>query len=716
MPPGDPPLTLRDLNAISAERVRSVAPRAFSNLAGVGITTVLDLLQHYPRRYLDRTRRTDISELSPDDEVYVVGDVVKLSRRQTRQGRPLVTMLLRDATGTIKLVFFNQGWIADRYSVGHTVIAFGKIKLYRGQLQMTGPVIDPWGDQTARLVAVYPQSGGKDGVRTWDIARFVGRVLDLCQPRGIADPVPVQVLRDLGLIDRERALNWVHRPDSAQEYALARQRLVFDELLRVQLELVCRKRRLRATTAGISHTAQGDLVKHFHQRLPFPLTGAQQRVIAEISADMVKPWPMNRLLQGDVGSGKTVVALSALLTAVQGGMQGVLMAPTEVLAEQHLATVRDLLQGLAVPDPTRLSGQRPLRVELLVGQMKTASRRSVLAGLATGAVDIAVGTHALISQGVEYRALAAVVIDEQHRFGVEQRASLRDKGLGSTVPDMLVMTATPIPRTAAMTVYGDLDVSALDELPAGRTPVMTRRACTPDQEAEAWSEVRRAVTEKRQAYVVCPLIEDSPSLEVRSAADVYERLTASDGELQGLRVGLLHGRVPTAEKEATMALFRGGRLDVLVATTVIEVGVDVPNATVMVVMDAHRFGIAQLHQLRGRVGRGSHTSACYLMGDASTKEGNARLDAVAATTNGFELAEIDLELRGEGTIMGVHQKGRNDLRLASLRRHRRRVEDARTVARRLVSEDGGLGAHPALADEVDFVFSDSETAEYLLKS
>ena len=716
MPAGDPPLTLRDLDAISTERVRRAAPRACSKLAEMGIVSVLDLLQHYPRRYLDRTRRTDMAELSPDEEAYVVGRVLRVSRRTTRRGSALVTMRLRDATGDVELVFFNQGWIADKHSPGDTVIAFGKMRLYRGRLQMTGPVIDPWGDQTGRLVPVYPQSSGKDAVRSWDMARLVARALDLSAPRGIADPVPARVLEDRNLISREQALNRIHRPSSAPEWMQARRRLVFDELLRVQLELVRRQRRMRITTAGVEHRVDGDLVDRFHRHLPFELTSAQRRVTLEISDDLAEPWPMNRLLQGDVGSGKTVVALGALLTAVQGGMQGVLMAPTEVLAEQHASTIADLLDGLTVPDSTRLSGNRPLRVELLTGRARVSKRRDILAGLAMGSVDIVVGTHALISEGVEYRALAVVVIDEQHRFGVEQRARLRDKGPGSTMPDMLVMTATPIPRTAAMTVYGDLDVSVLDELPVGRTPIITRRAHTPEQEADVWEEVRRAVAQQHQAYVVCPLIEDSPSLAVRSVTEIHERLTAADGELHDLRVGLLHGRVPSTEKEATMELFRRGLLDVLVATTVIEVGVDVPNATVMVIMDAHRFGIAQLHQLRGRVGRGSHASVCYLMGAATTDEGDARLKAVAEIADGFELAEIDLKLRGEGTIMGVHQKGRNDLRLASLRRHREWVEDTRAAALRLVDANGGLGDHRDLDDEVDFVFGDDATAEFLLKS
>ena len=424
---------------------------------------------------------------------------------------------------------------------------------------------------------------------------------------------------------------------------------------------------------------------------------------------------MHRLMQGDVGAGKTVVALSALLTAVQGGFQGALMAPTEVLAEQHHQTIAALLDDLSVPAPSRLGGERPLKVELLSGSRGAADRRRASDGLASGDVDIVVGTHALISEGVQYRALGVVVIDEQHRFGVEQRAVLRDKGPGSVTPDLLVMTATPIPRTAAMTVYGDLDVSVLDELPEGRTPVATSWARSPLDEALVWEAVRSAVAEGGQAYVVCPVIEESEALDVRSVTETHARLIGDGGELAGLRVGLLHGRVTPAEKEATMELFRAASLDVLVATTVIEVGVDVPNATVMVVLDAGRFGIAQLHQLRGRVGRARLASSCYLVGEAATAEAEARLKAIVDSNDGFDLAEADLELRGEGTIMGERQKGRNDLRLASLRHDKEWVVRARDTAVEMLDADPELRSCPALADEIEFMLG-SDDVEFLLKS
>ena len=714
MPAGDPPLTLRDLDAIGITRLRNVGRKRASSLTEMEINSVLDLLQHYPRRYIDRTKQARIAELAQGEEVFVEGCVERSSSRRIKQRRMLVEVVISDDTGRLKLTFFNQPWQEQSLRPGRQVIVHGRPTRYRGSLQMTNPVVDLVGDRTGRFVPVYPQSE-KASVSTWEIAKFVDQALNRCQPRGIADPVPAGVLQRFDFMGRHTALNGIHRPAAMGESSEARRRLVFDELLRVQVELVRRKRRLERHTAGLSHATGGELLDRFLARLPFPLTGAQQRVIEEIAGDLALPHPMHRLMQGDVGAGKTVVALCALLTAVQGGFQGALMAPTEVLAEQHFETMVSLLGDLTVPDERRLGGERPLKVELLSGSRGAADRRRAVAGLATGDVEIVLGTHALISEGLEYRALGVVVIDEQHRFGVEQRAVLRGRGPGSVMPDLLVMTATPIPRTAAMTVYGDLDVSVLDELPAGRTPVATSWARGPLEEARVWAAVRAAVSEGRQAYVVCPVIEESDVLDVRSAIETHERLTAGGGELAGLRVGLLHGRVTPAEKEATMELFRSGRLEVLVATTVIEVGVDVPNATVMVVVDPGRFGIAQLHQLRGRVGRSRLASSCYLLGEAVTAEAEARLEAVVASNDGFELAEADLELRGEGTIMGERQRGRNDLRLASLRRDKEWVAVARDVAIEMLDADPDLLGHRELADEIELLLGDTD-AEYLLKS
>ena len=714
MPAGDPPLSLQDLDAIGVGRLRPVRRAKPAALAEMEIYSVLDLLQHYPRRYIDRTKQARIAELAEGEHVFVEGWVQRSSSRPTRQRRTLVEVVMGDDTGRLKLTFFNQPWQHKSLQPGRQIVVYGRPMPYRGSLRMTNPVVDLVGDRTGRFFPVYPQSE-KSGLDTWHIAGFVEQALDRCEQRRLVDPVPAGVRSRFDFVDRHTAMNWIHRPATLQESMQARRRLVFDELLRVQLELVRRKRRMEQHTAGLCHAVDGDLVEQFWRGLPFSLTGAQQRAIHEIRADLAKRHPMHRLLQGDVGAGKTVVALSALLTAVQGGFQGALMAPTEVLAEQHHQTIKSLLRDLSVPDPTRLAGERPLRVELLSGSQGARERRRATLGLAVGDVEIVVGTHALIAEGVEYRSLGMVVIDEQHRFGVEQRAVLRDRGPDSDTPDLLVMTATPIPRTAAMTVYGDLDVSVLDELPAGRIPVATSWARTDLEEAQVWEAVRAAVAQGRQAYVVCPVIEESETLEVRSATETYERLIADGGELCGLQVGLLHGRVTPANKEATMELFRAGALEVLVATTVIEVGVDVPNATVMVVLDPGRFGIAQLHQLRGRVGRAEHPSSCYLVGEAATAEAEARLKAVVESNDGFHLAEVDLDLRGEGTIMGERQKGRNDLRLASLRRDKEWVAKARSVAIEVLDADAEMSDLPGLADEVEFMVGGSD-AEFLLKS
>ena len=711
MPAGDPPLTLRDLEAIPVSRLRGVGEKKGSALASAEIATVLDLLTHYPRRHLDRTREASIGELRAGDEATVFGEVRSSSTRQLKGKRTLTNVVIGDGGNQLTLTFFNQRWRDKQLTPGMTVLVHGKCEIYRGQRQMTGPIVDLVGNQTGRIVPVYPQSE-KSGLLTRDLAAFVEEALARCRSRGFDDPVPTAVLERFGFVDRAAAIHGIHQPETLTEKDEARRRLVFDELLRVQLELVRRKRRIERETAGIVHRTEGELTNRFVERLPFPLTRAQQRAIDEINGDLVLGRPMHRLLQGDVGSGKTLVAVHLLLVAVQGGHQGALMAPTEVLAEQHHAGVAAMLGDLSVSDPATLMGDRPLRIELLTNRVGVAERRKILADLVQGKVDIVIGTHALIQDKVEFAALGAVVIDEQHRFGVEQRAALRDKGDAVTAPDVLVMTATPIPRTAAMTVYGDLDVSTLDELPPGRTPILTEWARDDAGEAAVWAAVRASVADGRQAYVVCPLIDESEALDVRSAEETFSVLQTS--ELAGVRLGLLHGRVTPAEKDEVMGSFRRGELDVLVATTVIEVGVDVANATVMVILDADRFGIAQLHQLRGRVGRGEYASRCFLVGDPATADGEARLEAIVSSTDGFELAEVDLELRGEGTIMGDRQKGRNDLKLASLRRDKEWVTAAREVAIEIVDVDEELDAHPGLADELDLLLGDDD-AEYLMK-
>ena len=707
-----PPLTMADFQGMSVEALSGVGHAKAKALASVELESVLDLLTYYPRRYIDRTNQAAIADLEDGVESMVMARVDSVFSKKLRGSRSLVTVGVSDQTGRLRLVFFNQPWRDRQLSQGQEVVVFGKLDRYRGQYQMTNPIVDLVGDETGRIVPVYPQSG-KAGLQTREIRRWVDEILRRSEQRGISDPVPEFLRQRHGLIGRHGAIDSVHRPMTMEAQYTARDRLVFDELLRLQLKLIMRKRAVERSAFGICHDTRGELVDQFIGSLGFPLTSAQCRVIGEVVSDMARPVPMHRLLQGDVGAGKTVVAVAAMLTAVQGGHQGALMAPTEVLATQHYFGVRSLLHDLVVPASNSLSAERPMQIALLTNQTSGAERTRTQDSLASGVIDIVIGTHALIQKGVEFDSLGMVVVDEQHRFGVEQRAALRAKGSQAASPDVLVMTATPIPRTAAMTVYGDLDVSTLDEMPPGRTPIATRWAGTAAEEAEVWEQVRTEVGHGHQAYVVCPLIEESDAIEARSVTETYERLQAD--ELAGLRVGLLHGRLTPAEKQSVMDLFRPAAIAVLVATTVIEVGVDVPNATIMVIVDADRFGIAQLHQLRGRVGRGDQASTCCLLAADAVGVAAERLRALVETTDGFELAEVDLELRGEGTILGERQKGRNDLHLASLRRDKDWVVWARQAAGEMLDDDPDLHRHAELRAEVELLLGDDD-ADYLMKS
>ena len=704
-----PPLTLRDLDALGVEALKGVGPKRAESLRKTEVHSVLDLLRYYPRRYIDRTREAAIRDLREGEEGMVLGTVSRVDLRRLKGKRTMVTAKVSDGTGTISVTFFNQPWRAKQLYDGLPVVLFGKVETYRGSLQMSSPIVDLIGDQTGKIVPVYPQSE-KAKIQSADVARWTAEALRRAEPRTLADPLPESVKSAQGFISRHDATFAIHQPETMAEVAQARRRLVFDELFAIQLELVRQQRLRQETEVGVDHAATGALTQQLVDSLGFDLTGAQKRVIGEITADMHQAHPMHRLLQGDVGAGKTLVAVHGLLSGVEGGFQGALMAPTEVLAEQHAIGIKALLADMVVEDTMSLLSERPLRVELLTNGVPTADRKRILAQTLSGEVDILIGTHALIQESVHFFNLGMVVIDEQHRFGVEQRAVLKAKAQGDKEPDVLVMTATPIPRTAAMTVYGDLDVSILDELPPGRTPIVTKWAAGEMEESAMWDNVRADVASGRQAYVVCPLIDNSDKIEARSATETYEDLTS--GQLYGLKVALLHGRKTSAEKEEVMSGFRSGETDVLVATTVIEVGVDVPNATVMVILDAGRFGIAQLHQLRGRVGRGEHASTCWLAGEVTTSDGEARIEALVESTDGFHLAEVDLELRGEGTIMGERQKGQNDLRLASLRRDKDTVVLAREVAIQLL--DANDPSLDSLADDVDIMLGRTDT-EFLRK-
>jgi ATP-dependent DNA helicase RecG len=729
---------LGQLATLPVETLRGVGPRKAAALGAMGIETVFDLLTHYPRRYADRTTAVAIGALEPGVEGVISGQIRRVDVRRPRGRAAIVTVVIDDETGRLTIRFFNQPWRARQLGEGMGVVVFGRVDAYRGELQMVNPIVDLVGDRTGRIVPIYPQSE-KAGVGSNELATYIAEALE--RAGDFAEPLAPDALARFGLIERTDAFRSIHLPERSDAWLAARRRLAFDELFRLQLSLVLRRRAVEATARGIVHPVvkalAGGLVNQFIAQLPFPLTTAQSRVIREVASDLAAPLPMHRLLQGDVGSGKTVVALAALLFAVDGDRQGALMVPTEVLAEQHFLLARGLVAGMAIPDPDRLGGSRPPEIALLTSRTPQARRARLLSRLRTGQIDILVGTHALLTEDVAFRALGVVVIDEQHRFGVDQRATLREKGTadGAPVdPDVLVMTATPIPRTAAMTVYGDLDQSTLDELPAGRAQTATV-VLADEEEDRAWSALLAEVAEGHQAFVICPLVrpgaseatdasegpagdtdptlflepDDRPRRPPRNAVDELERLTA--GPLASVRVGLLHGQLAPKEKERAMEAFRRGELDVLVATTVIEVGVDVPNATVVVIEDADRFGIAQLHQLRGRVGRGVAPARCFLLTDRPTDDGERRLAALAATTDGFELAEVDLELRGEGTVLGIRQKGRSDLRLASLRNDRDLVVAARTVATTVIDADPDLTDHPLLAEELDRLLG--EDAAYL---
>ncbi len=715
------------------DQLRHVGEKRSAALRSMGLETILDLVTHYPRRYVDRTRRVDVSDLSVGDEAAVFGTVSAVRARRTRQGRSMVEVTVADDGQVLDVVFFNQAWRARQLSVGVQALFFGKVGDYRSRRQMANPVVDvivgATGEErdasrVGRVVPVYPASG-KAGLTSWELGGFVDESLRRAGP--LLDPLPDWVLRELDLVARTEAYWGVHLPASLEDVERARRRLAFDEFVRLQLLLALRRRRMEHEAFGVAHrvdladldVSDGDvatsLLGQFLAGHRYRLTEAQRRVLTEILTDLASPVPMHRLLQGDVGSGKTLVALATMMVAVDDHQQAALMVPTEVLAEQHVASIRSDLAELRISDPRVLGGTRPLEVQLLSGRLRATQRRTVLDRLARGEVDVVVGTHALLTDDVAFHSLGVVVIDEQHRFGVEQRAVLRAKGANQSgpiaEPDLLVMTATPIPRTAAIVLFGDLERSVLDEMPHGRIPIVTTWAQTGAQLEACWARVREQVAGGFRAYVICPLVEESERIEAASAVEEHARL--SKNELAGLRVGLVHGQMKGPDKEAVMNDFRAGRLDILVATVVIEVGVDVPEATVIVIEDAWRFGLAQLHQLRGRVGRSNVPSYCFVLGDPPSPDGVARLEAVVRSADGFELADIDLALRGEGTILGARQRGRSDLRLASLTKDAALLDAAHDVANRLVHDD--LVDQPALVDELR-LFVDEDEAQYLFKS
>jgi ATP-dependent DNA helicase RecG len=686
----------------------------------LGLHTVADLLYHFPHRYDDYSKQKTISELTISELETVVAEVSDARTFRLKNGGEGVELQVSDATGTLKATFFMGRWLVKKFPVGSKLVLSGKVSTYQGLRQMQNPAIEPFSDDelihTGRLVPVHPLTKGlhEQGARS-----VIKQAVERAGPL-IHDFLPQEVRQRAGLLDLSTALAQMHFPDTQAMLQRARERLGFDEFLLIQLG-VLRRKQLYQGLRGHAFTFDEEVHEDFLDKLPFTLTGAQVRALEEMFADLERPVPMARLLQGDVGSGKTAVAAAALLQAIANGFQGALMAPTEILAEQHYKGLQALLRKVRVPrdrkhfqeqaadsqawkaeaEPEQLAmldelkralgmlpeddlGGEGVRVALLTGSLGAKERRRVLEGIASGDVDLVIGTHALITEGVQYHSLGLVVVDEQHRFGVEQRQRLKNKGFN---PHMLVMTATPIPRTLTLTLYGDLDTSILDERPPGRQPIKTRWISLAERE-KAYKHVRREIKAGRQAYVICPLVEESDKIDLPSAIAKQEELQYE--VFPDLRIGLIHGQLLPREKDEVMLAFRSQEFDILVATAVVEVGIDVPNATTILIEGAERFGLSQLHQFRGRVGRGLHQSYCILVSDAENELTQRRLEAMEETDDGFKLAEIDLEMRGSGDLFfGTRQSGTPDLKVAQLS-DSRLLHAARQEAQRILQKDPPL--------------------------
>ena len=679
-------------------QIRGIGAKTAEKLAALGLFVARDLLRHYPRDYLDYANLVRIAALVPGTTATIVA-TVRRTHSFTSPRNPNLSILelqLADITGKLKVAKFFAGkrfsspaWLKAQqrqFPLGATVAVSGLVKetpygpAFQDPLMevLASPQAPVQSEQIGRLLPVYGLTEGLTADRLRAAIKPV-----LAAAAGWGDHLPAGLLEQERLLDLPTALVQIHRPDHQQRLAEARRRLVFDEFLLLQLGLLRRRRELTSRPAPpLAPPVAGhrsSLLAAFLELLPFPLTGAQQRVLAEIRADLAREQPMARLVQGDVGSGKTVVAIAALLTAIDAGCQGALMAPTEVLAEQHYNKLCEWLPQLHVS------------CALLTGSTPVRRRRELLTDLVNGNLQLLVGTHALLEDPVQFARLGLVVVDEQHRFGVAQRNRLLDKGLQ---PHLLTMTATPIPRTLALSLHGDLEVSQIDELPPGRTPIRTLMLAAGERD-QAYGLIRQEVAKGQRAYVVLPLVEESEKMDLRSAVEVHRQLR--EEVFPDLSVGLLHGRMASAEKQAAIGAFARGESQVLVSTTVVEVGVDVPQASVMVIEHAERFGLAQLHQLRGRVGRGAAASHCLLINDSRNALARQRLEVLVHSTDGFEIAEMDLRLRGPGAVLGTRQSGLPDLALASLTDDGDVLEQARTVAQRLMASDPDLQRHEALA-------------------
>ena len=696
-PPPPPGMTLD--SPITA--VKGIGPSMASRFAKLGVRTIREMLYFFPRRHMDYGNQRRISELDVGLEQTLVATVWE-ARQVNLGGRLGTEAIVGDETGNVRAVWFNQPYLAQRFRTNARLVLFGKVGVYKGKKVFESPEWEllesealPHADM---LVPVYPLT---EGLYPRSVRRLAKAVVSGWAPR-LGDHLPGEVRNRCALMPLSEAIQQAHLPDSSESRNEARRRLAFDELFLIQMGVAARKLEWQETQASAAFRIDDDLLRRFGDGLPFSFTPAQERALKEILIDVSQTRPMSRLLEGDVGSGKTVVATAALMMAAANGCQGALMAPTEILAEQHFNTISTILSrlGLCEEESGLLLSfpslpPYPFVMALLTGSLKAGAKRKIQKQAVEGGVHLVIGTHALIQKSVEFQKLGLVVVDEQHRFGVLQRSALRQKGAN---PHVLVMTATPIPRTLALTLYGDLDLSVIDEMPPGRVAIETRWL-EPAQRQAAYNFVRRKIGEGRQAFVVCPLIEESESIEAKAAVAEYKRL--SEEIFPDLRLGLLHGRMSSADKESVMRSFKDRQLDILVSTPVVEVGIDVPNAVVMLIEGADRFGLSQLHQFRGRVGRGEHKSYCLLLAESPSFEGRERLKIIERTRDGFLLAEEDLRLRGPGEFFGTQQSGLPDLRMARLS-DVALLEMARGEAIRLLQSDRGLKRpeHRLLAKEV----------------
>ncbi len=675
---GEPITFLKGIGAKRAEQYRRLA-----------IETVADLIWHLPHRYDDYSRVRPIADVEEGESLSVVANLKGFSERKYAYKKEILEAIFNDGSGTVRTSWWNQSWLKKRLTVGKTYRLSGVVGLYMGHKTLENPIFEEIGSSVIREGPILPVYGLTAGLRSSDVSRQVKLALKQALP-SLQDPLPESLRGKYNLVPLADALRQIHAPESPEKLENARNRIIFDDFFYLQLGVQRRREEIQHFSAP-AMSVESELLADFRSALPFALTGAQQRTLDELQRDMERSVPMSRLAQGDVGSGKTVVAAGAMLIAASNGFQSALLAPTQILAEQHCRGLRNLLENV------RLAGAEAPHVALLTGRVTGQEREAALAGLADGSIQIVVGTTALIQENVEFANLGFVVVDEQHRFGVGQRAAARDKGGRNAVPHLLVISATPIPRSLALTVYGDLDVSVIDEMPPGRTPIKTKRFQPTDRE-RLYSFLRRQVRDGRQGYIIYPLVEESETLDVGAAVDAHARLRKEI--FPDLRVGLLHGRLKGSEKDEVMRAFAAGELDILVSTSVVEVGVDVPNATLMLIEDAERFGLAQLHQFRGRVGRGKHESYCALISSVKADSQAERLKALEETTDGFVLAEKDLELRGPGDFLGTRQSGLPELKLANLS-DVNTLHLAQEAAQDLLRQDPELRDCPAVRKKVE---------------